>query len=436
MPTAVIARFSPPRFFSRLAFPPHGFGRIVETLTRDWASVWEQVSCEFPGLVRAYTRAEQLGREQAAEEIVRRYCTRKPPHRKGVSRVIGLVAQMDDGRDADRETCRVLLEEMADAGERFAADARSFDGTLAAESLAQALRNLWVMNSIQILCGCPVEVTPSCFAYSLLYPYTDNLLDAPELHPDEKRSFILRLGERLGGRIPAATTSAREERIWHLIGEIEREWPRQRFPLVYQSLLAIHAAQTDSLLLHRAARQTDRETVLRLTFAKGGTSVLAHGFLLQGILPEVACRWIFGFGTVLQMIDDLQDLNEDRSGGHETLFTGCRSAEELPRLINRLLCYAEHMAADFPEPADRKRKTLLRLIRGSSMTLVCEAVASMGSSVPPSYAATLEARSPLSFASLRSLRKRSGDLLTSKSLNMFSRTSGPAATRSFRTSAS
>ena len=111
------------------------------------------------------------------------------------------------------------------------------------------------MNSIQILCGCPVEVTPSCFAYSLLYPYTDNLLDAPELLPEEKRSFIFRLGDRLGGRIPSASISDREERIWHLIGEIEREWPRQRFPLVYQSLLAIHAAQSDSLLLHRGPRR-------------------------------------------------------------------------------------------------------------------------------------------------------------------------------------
>jgi hypothetical protein len=436
MPTTLIARFAPSPFLKKLSRPPCGLVGIVKTLTRDWASVWARGSGGFPEHARAHTRAEQLRRERAAEELVRRYSTRKPPRREGTSRVIELVAQMDDGTDADRETCRALLEEMADAGERFAAEARSFDGTLSAESLAQALRNLWVMNSIQILCGCPVEVTPSCFAYSLLYPYTDNLLDAPELLPEEKRSFILRLGDRLGGRIASATNSAREERIWHLIGEIEREWPRQRFPLVYQSLLAIHAAQSDSLLLHRAPRQADRETVLRLTFAKGGTSVLAHGFLLQGSLPEVACRWIFGFGTVLQMIDDLQDLNEDRSGGHTTLFTGCRSPEELPLLINRLLCYADRMAAGFPEPADRKRKTLLRLIRGSSIMLVCEAVASMGSSVPSSYAARLEERSPLSFASLRSLRKRSGDLLTSKSLDMFREASGLAAIRSFRTSVS
>jgi hypothetical protein len=435
MPTAVITRPFPATFLERRSRPFCGLVETVETLTRDWGSAWEHGSGGFPEHLRAYTRSEQLRREEAAEALVRRYSTRKPPSREGTSRVIELVAQMDDGIDADADMCRALLEEMAGAGERFAADVRSFDPTLSTESLAQALRNLWVMNSIQILCGRPVEVTPSCFAYSLLYPYTDNLLDAPELLPDEKRSFNLRLGERLGGRILTPTTSPREERVWHLIGEIEREWPRRRFPLVYQSLLAIHVAQSDSLLLHRAPRRADRETVLRLTFAKGGTSVLAHGFLLQGTLPDVACRWIFGFGTVLQMIDDLQDLNEDRSGGHATLFTGCVSPEELPGLINRLLGYAERMAADFPAPADRKRKTLLRLIRGSSIMLVCEAVASMGPSVPTSYAAQLEERSPLSFASLRSLRKRSGDLLTSKSLDMF-RGTGPAAIRSFRTSAS
>jgi hypothetical protein len=326
---------------------------------------------------------------------------------------------MDEQISADREVCRRIMDDMAEAGRRLTVKARSFDDTLPAEGLAQALRNLWVMNSIQVLCGQPVRTTPSCFAYSLLYPLTDNLLDDPQLPDEAKRAFIHRLGARLAGCPGVTPVAPREQQIWELLFMIEREWPRRRFPHVYESLLAIHGAQTSSVHLHHPALPPLPGTVLRLTFAKGGSSVLAHGFLLQGTLPMTACRWIFGFGTVLQMIDDVQDLHEDRVRGHTTVFSRCHEPEALCLQIHRLLGYAEQTAAGFPPADDTRRRVLLRLIRGSCVMLVCEAVASLECPIPTPLSAPIESRSPLSFASLRSLRKRTGDLLTSKSLDMF-----------------
>jgi hypothetical protein len=42
------------------------------------------------------------------------------------------------------------------------------------------------MNSLQIFWGLPLEMTPSVYAYSMLYPYTDNFLDNPEVNSEEK----------------------------------------------------------------------------------------------------------------------------------------------------------------------------------------------------------------------------------------------------------
>jgi hypothetical protein len=81
----------------------------------------------------------------------------------------------------------------------FARQARAFDPSLSLDNLWQAMRNVWIGNNLQTLLGRPVALTPGLFAYSLLYPVTDNLLDGPDLSPHEKRAFNARLGRRLSG---------------------------------------------------------------------------------------------------------------------------------------------------------------------------------------------------------------------------------------------
>ena len=40
------------------------------------------------------------------------------------------------------------------------------------------MRNVWIGNNLQMLLGVPVCLTQGLFAYSMLYPVTDNVLDA------------------------------------------------------------------------------------------------------------------------------------------------------------------------------------------------------------------------------------------------------------------
>ena len=85
-----------------------------------------------------------------------------------------------------------------------------------AEQLGQALRNVWIGNSLQMLLDRPVTMGPGLFAYSMLYPVTDNWLDDPDITPDLKRAFNERLGKRLAG-FHVHAIDEREAAIDHLV---------------------------------------------------------------------------------------------------------------------------------------------------------------------------------------------------------------------------
>jgi hypothetical protein len=59
----------------------------------------------------------------------------------------------------------------------FVENLKAFDPDLKIENVYQALRNVWIMNSLQIYLYLPIEYSDAIFAYSLIYPYTDNSLD-------------------------------------------------------------------------------------------------------------------------------------------------------------------------------------------------------------------------------------------------------------------
>jgi hypothetical protein len=159
---------------------------------------------------------------------------------RATSRLIDeIAARVDDHPDqaaAQREWRDALRHRLQDFGERrfgwpdgyrrllfgdafyetsvaFARQARAFDPSLCLDDLWQALRNVWIGNNLQMLLGRPVRLTPGLFAYSMLYPVTDNLLDAPDRSADDQRAFNERFGARLiGDDVIAAITAATKER--------------------------------------------------------------------------------------------------------------------------------------------------------------------------------------------------------------------------------
>ena len=252
-----------------------------------------------------------------------------------------------DWRDALRETVRRFGEERLgwpagyrqlffadaffDSTAAFSREARAFDPELGTEELMQALRNVWILNSIQMLLDREVGYTPAVFAYSMLYPVTDNLLDDPELPMADKRLLNSRLGRRLAGEEIAAGSEA-ERRIWELLDHIESQYPQAGHPDVWASLRAIHDGQVASL--KQQAGPLDDDGLLAISIAKGGASVLADGYLAAGGLSRSEAEFCFGYGVFLQLLDDLQDARADAQAGHATLFS--TATPPLDRLAGRL----------------------------------------------------------------------------------------------------
>jgi hypothetical protein len=227
----------------------------------------------------------------------------------------------------------------------FARMARRFDPQISGEDIYQSGRNVMTAALIQLLLGLPVEVTPALFAYSMLYPYTDNYLDDPLVSPATKKAFNQRFQRRLQGESITAA-NRHEEIISELVGMIEGQWQRSRYPLVYESLLAIHAAQARSLRLVAPGASPYELDVLGISFEKGGTSVLADGYLAAGELTSSQQRYLFGYGAFTQLMDDLEDLEADRAEGRMTIFSQSAAGWKLDSLTHQLIHFGRNVFTD------------------------------------------------------------------------------------------
>jgi hypothetical protein len=305
----------------------------------------------------------------------------------------------------------------------FAREARAFDPDLPLESLGQALRNVWIGNSLQMRLGLPVELGPGLFAYSMLYPLTDNLLDDPALDGRAKRAFNERFGRRLAG-LPVRARGRSEAAVFELVGRIEEEFPRSVFPDVHESLLAIHRGQGRSLSQQDDPRLGDGE-VVAISFEKGGSSVLADAYLVAGDLHPEDERFAFGHGTFLQLLDDLQDVEADLAVGHQTVFTRAARrgvldgpAARLAEFVDRVL---DSESLTGLEAADRRD-----LIRRNCRTLLVGAIAEQPRRFSRRFRRGIERQWPFSFGAMRRLRRHTERRLRDAAARLVERTGAPS----------
>jgi len=305
---------------------------------------------------------------------------------------------------ADSHFDIIFSPEYFAATKAFVREARSFDRKMKTAALAQALRNVWVMNCLQIFLGDRPSLTPSIFAYSMLYPYTDNHLDLPNLSAQSKEIACRRLGLRLSG-MPLAPADAHETAVFRLIGMIEDEFPRAAFPEVHSSLLAIHAGQVRSLSQQRKSSTLDQGQLLAISVAKGGASVLADGWLAAGRLDREQADFCFGFGVVLQLLDDLQDLYDDRAAGHTTLFTRAADAKQLDGITGQLWTFMHRVFDSIDRFSLPRGLELKDLIRRNSAMLMMRSMAECTDCFSGAFLHQMERLAPVRFAFMKECRR-------------------------------
>lgn len=332
-------------------------GPRVEELVRECREIWEAAPADLPPLGKRYAGREKRAVERELTALVKRVTERKDGTGDQISfdapdKLEETVAALRPAGERLLDLMELPLgsiydERFVDSTRRFLADARAFDPGLGLDSVYQALRNVWIMNTLQLEMGLEVEHTDAVFGYSMVYPYLDNLLDDNATPVREKLATLAKLRAWLEGK-PEEPGDAREERLRSLVAMVEGRFPRAGHAGVYRSMLAIYNAQILSLLQQRAKLSEEGaasagDNILDISFEKGGTSVLADGYLVAGRLDPDQERFCFGFGAFLQLADDLQDVEEDTRHGHMTVFSQAAARGETLDLL--LFKYLRFMAA-------------------------------------------------------------------------------------------
>ncbi len=386
-----------------------GWGGLVQEALAEW----ESCPVCLPPFPRTFTISEQAAREARLEEFLNSIegDLRRPPRtqsgRKALrERLTFAFERFGKGAlDLQDDHLALLLNDGFSAiGKQMAREARRFDHAVSPEDIYQATRNAWTAGGLQILLGREMRLTPAIFAYSLLYPYTDNFLDDTSVPSEEKRNFSVRIRQRLSGE-RTAPDGAAEATLWKLFEMIEDQYPRSEWPQVYASLLAIHQAQENSLRQQRAVPSLPAGDILKLSFEKGGASVLADGHLAAGLLSHDEAQFLFGWGALLQLVDDLQDLRQDRRDGSLTIFTQAAGRVPLDELTTHTLSFG-HMVMRRMDQMPVRCQALKEMIQKSYMSLLIWSAAECSEFFTRGYLAELETHSPFRFATVTARRKQ------------------------------
>lgn len=386
---------------------------LVQSLKDNTKSLWYKSRTEFHESGVHYSLADQIRSEEKIDHLVQPFIDQFGNKTAGFHRNR---TDIKNRKSNIRKTLVNLLnmfgcaidksmeEKFSEVTDQFLTRAYQFDPSISFESVYQALRNVWIMNTIQVYMHRDICLTPSIIAYSLLYPYTDNYLDSTSTRTDAKCEFNRRLSRRLKGEkvIPDIEN---EKYIFDLIGMIEEEFDRTTYPQVFESLLAIHNAQIRSIGQQTKKYDVGIDELLDITLEKGGTSVLADGYLLAGHLRIEEAEFLFHFGAVLQLIDDLQDILEDATSHHNTVPLVYKNEDKLAEATNRLFSFLGNVfSSPYCNGSKQDRQTYDSMEAGCRL-LMLDSIASNRKSYQAAYVSTLEQHLPVRFDYLVNLKK-------------------------------
>jgi hypothetical protein len=387
----------------------------VSELNQAYIDLWWQLDTDAPVLEAAYSLREKFPREKAIETFLNdlvKDLSDTPRTRielqSARERIVQRARLLGVSAFGFREHELAVIERnhFAETAINFVEKSRQFDPDISAEDIFQGGRNAWSMNLLQYVMGQPIEVTPAILAYSLMYPYSDNYLDDPTLSTETKMDFSMRFGRRLVDT-SVQPVNAIEEKIFDLVSMVESQYDHQHYPQVWESLVAIHIAQTRSLaLLSRPISPYEAADVLDISFEKGGTAVLADGYLVAGNLTPAQQDFLYGYGVFTQLMDDQEDIQQDWESGQTTIFSQTARAWPLDAVTNRLFSLG-HVVQDkmdcFDAPGIDHFRSLLR--RAIDLLLV-DAAGRHYRFYTRSYLKQIETYLPYRFSFIRRLRKR------------------------------
>ena len=407
----------------------------IQSYIEYFTKIWEKSPNNLPSFHREYLPDEQLIRENNYEQFqqnLKKLQSRKKAvqtHKNPGNTFFPLFKNfLETVFDFEKEQLRIILSErFKNVSKDFFYRAREFGPELKPENIYQGIRNVWIMNGVQLMMDLPVEITPSVFAYSMIYPYSDNFLDDPTISEGDKKEFSNRFNNRLHGE-KVKPLNFTEEQLFRLVGMFEYQFPRNGFPLVYESLYAIQQGQTNSLKLLQN-NGLPESGIQNICFEKGGASVLADGYLVAGRLTQEQEQALFGYGIYLQLLDDIQDVKEDADADTKTMFS-CLNRQNLGEFVNQTIHFGRIVLEEMKCFSGIRNDDFLDLMNRSIETMIIESVGLNPVYYSEKYLQELEKHSPLRFGFLRKKRSQSKSQRFVFFQKYFDKTK-PAAVKSF-----
>ena len=384
----------------------------IQNFIEHFQRIWEESPDDMPAFKKRYSISEKLEREAAYENFQAKI--KGLQNRKNIQQLKKdpgnsffpmFKAFLETVFDFDKNHLQVILsDEFKNVSKDFFYRARDFGPELKPENIYQGMRNVWIMNGIQLMSKIPVKITPSVFAYSMIYPYSDNYLDDADITEGEKEIFSRRFNRRLHGEEVLPTTHT-EQQLYRLVAMFEEEFPRERFSEVYESLYAIQQGQTNSLKMFADNGLSD-EDIQFICFEKGGASVLADGYLVAGKLDRQQEQALFGYGVYLQLLDDIQDVKEDSLALTKTMYS-CIPEENLGRFVNKTIHFGRKALEEMRCFDGAGNTDFIELMNGSIETMIIESVGLNPTRYSEGYLKEVEQFSPLHFEFVRRKRAES-----------------------------
>ncbi|CAF1387097.1 unnamed protein product [Rotaria sordida] len=407
-----------------------------------WYSLPDTLPTNDNNRVRRQTRKQQRARfRKIRHYLVYAILFKKTSLKKKIkSTVFRLWNETLNIPPSNDEFIRDLHQLMGRVTVEFCNRGRQYDPTISYEELFKAGRSVWFMSAFHLECNLPLSFTDSMLGYNMLYPYTDDLVDCNDISREAKADFAKIFHERLlvgepthdpqvhfDGKqsnvtelnLPSSLQAQanRIVKIFDMVKFIENDWrPSCEHEGVYMSLTTIHEAQMKSTLQHARTEDDYAPTMAQIeqiSAEKGGASVIAAGFLLQGRLTRAQMAYLEYIGFGLQLIDDLQDLKGDMKNNHRTVFTQTLAeGRTLDAPTARLIQYC-YCAPAYEKFSDDQRTvsdgetdvTLAQYVRALmmmlSVLLVLEAASRLRKYYSRKFYRELSSLSPLRFHHLK-----------------------------------
>lgn len=335
------------------------------TETKEISSIWKRQPDSFPAFLQENPDVFPIvesGQKKENEELVLEFSKRiqkrfqKKPEEKELQKQWEEELEQDFLEFMGREKLLSLTEWMSGekltafqrAAKHFAGRVREFDETLNPAQLWQALRNYFIYAMIVEMQGEEQNAGNPILAYSLLYPYTDNYIDDERISKREKEQYNRMIAAKLKGEA-VSPENPLEEKTCCLLEMILKEYEGEERKKVAETLLQLLEAQNCSIGQQKT--EVTEEWLLEISIFKGSTSVLADYLFSTRDWMEKEEAFYLKFGFLLQLVDDLQDVDEDKEAGSHTLMTRAAEQQRAEQCVNRLLWFTWNVIREF-EPKD------------------------------------------------------------------------------------